>query len=270
VAESVAGAVCPAANAASRNGAAAAKSFVLEQEESAFAAHCEVEISVSIKVGDSDLDAAPGAAAIIDHMLRPIDRMSSRIEYPLIPIHSQRLAFPGITPVMCHVALSGQQAQVSSLAEIHDRHRMRLRPAVINDMFDPFPIARVLEPEDAVSVCHRGDNIGPAIAVHIADVHKAQEFLEVPIRMKGPIALPRIAGSLQPASRSQDVVAAVSVYIANTNAMTVTVVADNVLNDSAVLISFVPGKRTIVSELRQNLVGLPVVVKVDQEGKLDG
>ncbi len=52
--------------------------------------------------------------------------------------------------------------------------------------------------------------------------------------------------------------------------MTVAVVADNVLHHAAVLIPFVPGKRTIVSELRQNLLGLAVVIEVDQKGKLDG
>ena len=52
--------------------------------------------------------------------------------------------------------------------------------------------------------------------------------------------------------------------------MTVAVVADDVLHDSAVFIPFVPGKWTIVSELGQNLVGLTVVIKVNQKGKLDG
>jgi hypothetical protein len=49
--------------------------LVLEQEKTAFAAHREVEISVAIKVRDADLDAAPCAAAVIDHMLGPIDRV---------------------------------------------------------------------------------------------------------------------------------------------------------------------------------------------------
>ena len=82
--------------------------LILEQEKSAFAAHREIEISISIKVGDSDLDAAPGAAAIVDHMPGPIDRVSGRIKHPLIPIHSQWFAGTGIMPVMCQVSLSGQ------------------------------------------------------------------------------------------------------------------------------------------------------------------
>ena len=153
---------------------------------------------------------------------------------------------------MRHVALSGQQADISSLAKIHNHHRMRLRPAVVNHMFDPFAITGMLQPENAVSVGHRGHNIRPAIAVHVDYVHEAEGVGEIP------------------ASRSQYVVAAVPVYITDSNPMTVAVVADNVLHDSAVFIPFVPGKWTIVSELRQNLFGLAVVIKVNQKGKLDG
>jgi hypothetical protein len=52
--------------------------------------------------------------------------------------------------------------------------------------------------------------------------------------------------------------------------MTVAVVADNVLHDSAMFIPFVPGKGTLVSELGQNLLGFTVVIKVNEKGKLDG
>src|SRR5580698_2232184 len=151
-------------------------------------------------------------------------------------------------PVMRHVALSGQQAYIPSLSEIHDHNGMPLRPTVIDHMLDPFAITRVFEPEDAVAVRHRGDNVRTAIAVHVAYVHEAEGVLEIPIRMKLPVLLPRIRGSFQPALRGKDIVAAVPVDVAHPNPMAVAVVADDVLYHSAVLIPLVPGKRTIVSE----------------------
>ena len=58
--------------------------LVLKQEKSAFSAHGEIEISVPIVVRNRDLDTAPGAAAIINHMRRPRHIVGSRIEYPLL------------------------------------------------------------------------------------------------------------------------------------------------------------------------------------------
>ena len=46
---------------------------ILEQEKSALAAHREVEIPISIDICDADLDAAPSAAAVINHVLHPVD-----------------------------------------------------------------------------------------------------------------------------------------------------------------------------------------------------
>src|ERR1700733_10857737 len=172
--------------------------------------------------------------------------------------------------VMRHVALSGQQAYISSFSKIHNRNGMRLRPTVIDHMLDPFTITGVFEPEDAVAVRHRGDNVWTTIPVNVAYVHEAEGVVEIPIRMELPVLLPRIGGSFQPALRGKDIVAAVAVYIAPANPMTVAVVADDALHHSAVLIPLVPGKRTIVSELRQNLIGFTIVIKINQKRKLDG
>src|ERR1700733_1663362 len=172
--------------------------------------------------------------------------------------------------VVRHVALPGQQTYISGLSKIHNHHRMCLRPAVINYVFNPFTIARVLQPENAISMRYRGHNIRPAIGIYVAYVHKAKGVLEVPIRMERPVLLPRITWSLQPTFGSKDIVPAVPVYIADTNTVPIAVVADNMLHHSAVFISLVPGEgTTIVTKLRQNLVRLTVVIQINQEGELD-
>src|ERR1700679_3871059 len=97
--------------------------------------------------------------------------------------------------VMRHVAFSGKKADVSSFSKIYNRNGMRLRPAVIDHMLDPFAITRVFEPENAVAVRHRGDNVRTAIAVHVAYIHEAEGVVEIPIGMELPVPLPRIRGS---------------------------------------------------------------------------
>src|SRR5580698_5954237 len=108
-------------------------------------------------------------------------------------------------PVMRHVALSGQQAYIPSLSEIHNHNGMALRPTVIDHMLDPFAITRVFEPENTVAVRHRGDNVRTTIAVHVAHVYEAKGVLEIPIWMELPVLLPWIGGSFQPALRGKDI-----------------------------------------------------------------
>src|SRR6202034_156044 len=120
----------------------------------------------------------------------------------------------------------------------------------------------LLEPEDPVPMRHRRDNIRPAIAVYVAHVYKAK-VAELPIRMERPILLSRIGRSFQPAFWGQDVVPAIAVHIPHANAMSVAVVANDVLDHSAFFVSLVPGERAVVSELRQNLVGFAVVIKIN-------
>src|SRR3984957_3463888 len=137
-------------------------------------------------------------------------------------------------------------------------------------MLDPFVVAGLLEPENPVAVRYGRDDIRPAIAIYIAHVYKAEVVVELPVRMKRPVLLPRIGWSLQPTFRSQDVVPPIAVHIPHTNTVPVAMGAHNVFRDSALSVSLIPGERAIGSELRQNLVGFAVVIKIDQKGKLDG
>jgi phytanoyl-CoA hydroxylase len=59
-------------------------------------------------VPDCNLDAAAGAAAVVDHVLGPVYIVGSRINYPLVPVDPQRLVGSRIMAVMRHVALAGQ------------------------------------------------------------------------------------------------------------------------------------------------------------------
>src|ERR1700735_70670 len=77
--------------------------LVLKQEESTFSADCEIKISVAVVVCNADLDTSAGAAPVINHMAGPVDGVRFGVEQALIPVHSQRLAFSRIVPVVGHV-----------------------------------------------------------------------------------------------------------------------------------------------------------------------
>src|SRR5579884_3598169 len=66
--------------------------LVFKPEQSAFARHHEIEIAVTIEVGNRDLDSTAGAVTIRDHVLGPLDVVRFGIGQPLIPIHAQRFA----------------------------------------------------------------------------------------------------------------------------------------------------------------------------------
>src|ERR1700733_161637 len=100
--------------------------LVLEQKEPAFPPDCEIKISVAVVVCTPDFDPSSSAAAVIDHMPGPVDGVRLWVEQALVPVDSQRLAFSRIVPVVRHVALSGEQAEVSGLTEIYEHDRMRL------------------------------------------------------------------------------------------------------------------------------------------------
>ena len=81
----------------------------------------------------------------------------------------------------------------------------------------------------------------------------------------------RIGWGFQPALRRQDVSALVAVDVAGADAVAVTPGADDALRPHPVL-QVVPGQRRVGSagELRQEVVGLAVVVEIDEEGELCG
>src|SRR5579872_5637935 len=103
---------------------------------------------------------------------------------------------------------------------------MRLRPAVIDHVLGPFPIRAVLHPKHAVIVGLTGHNVVAAISIHVHHVHEAQS-LQIPIRMKGPITGPWISRRFEPTLGSKNVVAAISVYVPGSDAVSIGPIADN-------------------------------------------
>src|ERR1700693_5645917 len=133
---------------------------------------------------------------------------------------------------------------------------MRLRPAIVDNMLLPGTIRLVLQPEDAVIVRHRCDQIRASIPVYVCNVYES-EISQGPIGMEVPVRRTRINGSLQPARRSQNVVTPVAIDISDTDSMAIAARADFMLNKAA-LPAFIPGKRSFqVAKLRQNFVSLP-------------
>ena len=81
--------------------------------------------------------------------------------------------------------------------------------------------------------------------------------------------LPRWIGrGFKPALRRQDVIPLVAVDVASADAVTVTPCADNALGPHSIL-QVVPGQRRFggAGELWKEVVGLPVVVEIDEEGE---
>src|SRR5271165_4655479 len=128
----------------------------------------------------------------------------------------------------------------------------------------------LLYPKDAVVMRLGCKHVRQAVVVDVHDVDEP-EVAQLPVGMELPVAAARIGRSFEPTVGCQDVVAAVAIHVAYTDSMAVAAIADNVLDDAALVVAFIPGEgRLVVAELRQDLVGLAVVVQVNQKGELDG
>ena len=150
----------------------------------------------------------------------------------------------------------------------------------------PLAALALLEPEDAVVVAGGGDDIVPAVAVDVDDVHEAEladargrvglgrrrgrgdgNVDGLPDRMERPVPCARIGRRLEPAARRQDVVALVAVDVARADAVAVGAIADDV-RDPGLVLDFVPGLARAVL-LREDFLRLAVVVEIDEQRELD-
>ena len=81
----------------------------------------------------------------------------------------------------------------------------------------PFPW---LEPVEAVVVAHAVDDVGEAVAVHVAGEDLDARRAELPFGVPGPVLVRGIGRGLEPALGSEQVDAAVAVDVARADAVT--------------------------------------------------
>src|SRR5262249_39840853 len=106
------------------------------------------------------------------------------------------------------------------------------RPRVVNDVLHPAMIGSLFHPKDAIVVRGARDEVIPSIAVDVQHIDKAGRA-EIKLRMPRPLARARITRSFEPAFRSNDIRAPVSVHVACTDAVAITAIADNMLHKLA-------------------------------------
>ena len=97
-------------------------------------------------------------------------------------------------------------------AQIDRGNGMRLRPAVVDHVFFPSIVGFALEPEDAVIVRHRRNDVRPSIVINVCSVHES-DIAQLPIGMELPITCPRVAGRFEPAIGSENIIPAIAVHI---------------------------------------------------------
>ena len=92
----------------------------------------------------------------------------------LVPVHAERLAFPWIAAVVRHEPLARDEIQPAVRIHVHECRRVALRPGIVDHAARPTAIRTLFEPEHAVVVRRRGEDVVPAVAVHVEDVHEAE------------------------------------------------------------------------------------------------
>ena len=88
--------------------------------------------------------------------------------------------------------------------------------------------------------------------------------------MELPIRRAWIGRCFEPAVGSENIVAAIAIYVARANAVAIAVRADDVFYDAAFMVALIPRKRRIlIPELREYFVFRAIVVEISQYGELD-
>src|SRR5579871_2432422 len=127
---------------------------------------------------------------------------------------------------------------------------MRLGPRVVDHMPGPVRTWTLLHPKDSVIMSGGSNQILSPVAV---DVHGVDEsgLTQIEVGMPGPLAASRIGRRFKPTFRSDDVVAAVAIDIANADSMTIRLFAHHVLDEFAVLPLVPGGGRGVAQIVRQ-------------------
>ena len=149
---------------------------------------------------------------------------------------------------MRHVPLARYDTHVPIAIQVRQGERVRLRPAIVNQMLDPSPIARciflLLVPKDSVIVAQGGDEVRQSVAVHVQRVNEPR-CAQIEFRMKNPLAGAGIGRRFKPSLGRDDIGSPVAVHVACPDAVAVALGADDV-RDPGGIASFarqlVPGQ----------------------------
>jgi hypothetical protein len=279
------------------------------QKEAGFAGADDVDVSVSVDIDGDGLDAAAHAATVVDDVSNPLDAAVAGAAIgsgggwnfaPLVPVEADGIAGAGIGAVVSEVALAGDQVGLTVSVDIDELGGVGLRPGAVDDVLEPLSVGGLLVPREAVVMGHTGEHVFAAVAVDVEQVHEAElgaagvagglsgsgrarcggegasaggrDGVGAPVeRMELPIAgSVDVGGSLKPALRGEDVVAAIAVHVADTDAVAVALVADDVLDEFAVDQLEPGGGHVGAIELGEEFLCFAVVVEIDEEGEFGG
>src|SRR5581483_4617585 len=144
-------------------------------------------------------------------------------------------------------------------------------------MLDPatssHAIFLLLVPKDSIIMSEASHQVWYTVTIDILRMNKSGSS-QVELRMKYPLSFARIRRRFEPPFGGDDIRAAVSIYIARSDAMTIAL-RTNFMPDPWVprvlSCQFVPSQwKMRVSELGQELKGFSDIQNVNQEGKFHG